>query len=95
MRRLAHGVSLCLLGSQPKRRRSRGDHVDPQNGDRAEREDTPRLFVLESQTDDENDNFRNVDSEGVNNEPLDVGEESTTFANCDSDRIKVAKVGRR
>jgi hypothetical protein len=82
---LAHRVSVCLLRSQPKRGRPRGDHVDPQNRDGAEREDTACLFVLECQTDDENDNFRNVDSEEVNNETLDVGEEPATFANCDSD----------
>ena len=68
-------------------------HVDPKDGDRAEGEYAALGCILEDQSEDQNDDLCNVDREEVDNEALDVDEQTATLANGNADGVKVAGKG--
>jgi hypothetical protein len=72
-------------------------HINPKRSNRTEREDASTLYILEAETENKNNDFRNVNGEQVNNESLGADKETTAFADGDTDRVEVAKQtkGRR
>lgn len=89
MRRPQHRIRGCFFQAQSKSRRSTRQHVDPENGDGAEREHGALLDILECQPEDQNDDFGDVHSEQVDDEPLDVRKETSSLADGHTDGVEI------
>lgn len=65
------------------------DHVDPQNTQRTEREDTLPRTIHESKTNYKKNDFGNVCSQEMENKPLDVAEYAAALSNSSTNGVKV------
>ena len=85
MRGLPHQVGSRLFETETECRRGASQHIDPEYTDGAEREDAPFSVVLETQPNDQENDFSDIGGEQMKNEALDVGEEASPFCDCSSD----------
>lgn len=85
MRWFPHQVGGRLLQTKTECGGRAGQHVDPEDTDRAQRENTAAIIALEAEADYQQEHFGDVGREQVENESLDVGKESATFTDGHTD----------
>jgi len=84
-----HDTSNGTLETETHVGKTRGSHDDPHDLDGGDREDRETRVILEDETDKQDDSLSDVGGEHVENELLDVVEDTATFLDGGDDRSKV------
>ena len=89
MGRPRHNIRSGLFESETHVRKTRGNHDEPDNLNRREREHGEALLVLENETNEEDESLGKVLGQDVKNKLLHVVEHAATFFHGVRDRGKV------